>query len=146
MRDEEIIEKALGILESRLREPECVVTQPRYAKEFLKLKFNDLEHETFQVMFLNSQHELIQFEEMFRGTIDAASVYPREVVKAALQFNAAAVVLAHNHPSGVCEPSPADRRITERLVDALGLIDVRVLDHIVVGGNSACSFAERGYL
>lgn len=96
-------------------------------------------------MLLDNQHQLIRFEELFFGTIDAASVYSREVVKAALNANAAAVILAHNHPSGIAEPSRADKRITSRLVDALGLIDVRVLDHIVVGEHCV-SFAERSWI
>ena len=96
-------------------------------------------------MFLDNQHQLIEFEELFFGTIDAASIYPREVVKAALNYNAAAVVFAHNHPSGIAEPSQADRRITQRLVDALKLVDIRVLDHIVVG-EDCVSFAEKGWV
>ena len=146
MTEQEIIDLALTILESRLHTPECVVTQPSDAAAYLKLQFAGLEHESFRVMFLDSQHSLIALKELFRGTIDGASVYPREVVKATLQFNAAAVIFTHNHPSGICEPSQADRAITKRLVEALSLIDVRVLDHIVVGGNQTCSFAERGLL
>jgi DNA repair protein RadC len=96
-------------------------------------------------MFLDNQHHLISFEELFFGTIDSASVYPREVVKAALKTNAAAVIFAHNHPSGDATPSQADKRITQRLKDALALVDIRVLDHIVIG-DSAVSFAERGLL
>lgn len=146
MTEQEIIDRALTILETRLSIPECTITQPNNAASYLKLKFAGLEYESFRVMFLNSQHELIKLKEMFRGTIDGAAVYPREVVKATLQFNAAAVIFAHNHPSGVCEPSQADIDITKRLIYALNLIDVRVLDHIVVGGNETCSFAERGLL
>lgn len=96
-------------------------------------------------MFLDNRHRVITFEEMFRGTIDGASVYPREVVKAALQHNAAAVIFAHNHPSGVAEPSQADQAITKRLIEALLLVDVRVLDHLVVG-EQVVSFAERGLI
>jgi len=98
------------------------------------------------VLFLDSQHRVIRFEELFRGTIDAASVYSREVLKAALAYNAAAVILVHNHPSGDPEPSDADRRITERLKEALGLMDIRVIDHVVVGSDECKSFAEMGYL
>lgn len=108
-------------------------------------KLSAYEREVFAVMLLDSQHRLIAFQELFFGTIDAASVYPREVVKAALQSNAAAVIFAHNHPSGDPEPSQADRAITTRLIAALNLIDVRVLDHIVVG-QAAVSFAERGLI
>lgn len=99
----------------------------------------------FSILLLDSQHRLIEYRELFFGTIDAAPIYPREVVKLVLEFNAAAVILAHNHPSGVAEPSQADRRITERLTEALKMIDVRVLDHIIIG-ESCVSFAERGYL
>ncbi|HAS8160916.1 TPA: DNA repair protein RadC, partial [Vibrio vulnificus] len=103
------------------------------------------EREVFAVMFLDNQHRLIAFEELFFGTIDSASVYPREVLKAALKINAAALIFAHNHPSGDATPSQADKQITQRLKEALALVDIRVLDHIVVG-DSAISFAERGLL
>lgn len=146
MTDEDIITQALTILASRLEERECVVSEPKDASNYLKLVFNGLEYESFRLMLLDSQHRLIKLKELFRGTIDGAAVYPREVVKAALQFNAAAVILAHNHPSGVCEPSLADKRITKRLTEALGLIDVRVLDHIVVGGDDTYSFAQHNLL
>ena len=146
MTDEDIIDRALAILESRLHKPEHFFTHPRTATSYLKLQFAGLEHESFRVMFLNNQNGLISSQELFRGTIDGASVYPREVVKATLSFNAAAVILAHNYPSGVCEPSQADQHITKRLADALGLIDVRVLDHIVVGGSDTYSFAEHGII
>ncbi len=96
--------------------------------------------------FLDTQHRIIRYESLFRGTLDSASVYPREVAKRALELHAGAVILAHNHPSGVAEPSDADRRITERLKDALALFDVRVLDHFVVGDGEVVSFAERGWL
>jgi DNA repair protein RadC len=112
---------------------------------FLQFKLATLEHEAFCIMHLNSQHHLIEFEELFRGTVDSATVYPREVVKSVIANNSAAVILAHNHPSGMAEPSIADRQITHRLKDALGLIDVKVLDHIVVGSHCV-SFAQRGML
>ena len=117
---------------------------PEAVKSLVALKMRDLEHEVFACLFLDNRHRLIRYEQLFRGTIDSASVYPREVVKAALACNAAAVVLAHNHPSGVAEPSRADINITAKLSKALGLIDVRVLDHIVVGDNYQVSLAERG--
>lgn len=123
-----------------------VLTTPEQTRLFLKARLAAYEHEVFAVLFLDNRHRVIAFEEMFRGTIDGAAVYPREVVKAALRNNAAAVIFSHNHPSGVAEPSPADRAITSRLRDALMLVDVRVLDHIVVGDNEAVSFAERGLL
>ena len=100
----------------------------------------------FQVLFLDNQNQLLASEEMFRGTINAASVYPREIVKAALNHNAAAIICAHNHPSGEPEPSQADRALTDRLTAAMSLVDIRVLDHLVIGGNTTISFAERGWL
>jgi len=113
---------------------------------FLKLKLAEKEHEVFSIMFLDNRHQLIKYEEMFRGTIDGASVYPREVVKRALQLNAAALIVAHNHPSGIPEPSMADERITIRLKDACGLVEIRLLDHIIVGGMDTVSLAEKGIL
>src|SRR5690606_6830700 len=104
------------------------------------------EREVFAIIFLDTRNKVIAFDRLFYGTIDGASVYPREVAKAALQHNAAAVILAHNHPSGNPQPSEADRRLTRRLVDALGLLDIRVLDHFVVGEGKPLSFAEQGLL
>jgi len=121
---------------------DCAETTQRY----LSARLRGRPHEVFAVLFLDQQHRLLQYEEMFRGTINGASVHPREVVKAALRHNAAAVILAHNHPSGVAEPSHADRQITERLRSALDLVDVRVLDHVVIGEGQITSFAERGLL
>lgn len=122
------------------------ITQPAQAFEYLRLLLQDYEHEVFSVLFLDSQHRVIRFEEMFRGTIDAASVYPREVLKAALAHNAAAVILVHNHPSGNPDPSDADRRITQRLKEALGMMEIRVIDHVVVGSEGCISLAEMGRL
>ncbi|MCG6658525.1 DNA repair protein RadC [Halomonas campisalis] len=122
------------------------ITQPALAFEYLQILLQDYEHEVFSAIFLDTQHRVIKFEELFRGTIDAANVYPREVVKRALAQNAAAVILVHNHPSGDPEPSDADRRITQRLKEALGLVEVRVIDHVVVGGDGYQSFAEAGFL
>lgn len=119
---------------------------PEVVKEYLGAKLAGFEHEVFAVLFLDNRHRLIDYVEMFRGTIDSASVYPREVVKEALKRNAAAVILSHNHPSGHAEPSQADRTLTGRLKDALGLVDVRTLDHIVVAGLERVSFAELGLL
>ncbi|HDI3167364.1 TPA: DNA repair protein RadC [Vibrio cholerae] len=118
---------------------------PDATKTYLSCKLKHHEREVFAVMFLDNQHRLIAFEELFFGTIDSASVYPREVLKAALKVNAAALIFAHNHPSGDATPSQADKQITQRLKEALALVDIRVLDHIVVG-DSAISFAERGLL
>src|SRR5690606_2523861 len=121
-------------------------TSPTLVKEYLVTKLSGFEHEVFAVLFLDSQHRLIEYSEMFRGTIDSASVYPREVVKEAMRCNAGAVILAHNHPSGNPEPSSADKTLTARLKEALALIDVRTLDHIIVAGADTTSFAERGLL
>ena len=122
------------------------LTDPDATRRYLVARLRDLPHEVFACMFLDNRHRVIAFEELFRGTLDGASVHPREVVKATLRHNAAALILAHNHPSGVAEPSDADRLITRRLRDALGLVDVRVLDHFVVGDGYAVSFAERGWI
>ncbi|CAO1662009.1 RadC family protein [Salinicola sp. NYA28a] len=122
------------------------LTKPALAFEHLQVLLQDYEHEVFSALFLDSQHRVICFEKLFRGTIDSASVYPREVVKQALACNAAAVILVHNHPSGDPEPSDADRRITQHLQEALGLINVRVIDHIVVGVDRCVSLAEQGDL
>lgn len=122
------------------------LNSPQAAGAYLQARLRDRDHEVFAVMFLDSQHRVLACEELARGTLDGASVYPREVVKAALRRNAAAVILAHNHPSGVAEPSAADRALTERLKHALALVDVRVLDHLVIGDGAPVSFAERGWL
>ncbi|NNN84102.1 MULTISPECIES: RadC family protein [Vibrio] len=122
------------------------LTSPQQTKLYLTSVLRDRHREAFYILFLDNQHRVIQDEILFEGTIDAASVYPREVVKRALQLNAAALILAHNHPSGIAEPSQADRRITQRLVDALQLVDIRVLDHFVIGDGEVVSFAERGWI
>jgi DNA repair protein RadC len=122
------------------------LANPRATREFLRARLRDRDHEVFCCLFLDNRHRVISFDEVFRGTIDGASVHPRDVVKLALARNAAAVILAHNHPSGVAEPSQADEMITGRLRDALALVDIRVLDHIVVGDAACVSFAERGLL
>ena len=122
------------------------ISSPSDSETFLKLKLGHLEHESFCAIFLDNRHRVLKFVELFRGTIDGTSVYPREVVKETLACNAAAVILAHNHPSGVPEPSQADERITKRLKTALELIDARVLDHIIVGGDKTVSLASRGLL
>ena len=108
-------------------------------------RLRDNPAEVFACLFLDNRHRVIAYEELFRGTIDGASVHPREVVKRALHFNTAAVILAHNHPSGIAEPSQADERITQRLKDALALVDIRLLDHMIIG-DDVVSFAERGLL
>lgn len=144
--DDEVIAKAMDILFSRLRKPNEILAAPDSVKRFLQLKLTTLEHEVFGVLFLDAQHGLITYEEMFRGTLTQTSVYPREVVKMALSLNCASVVLAHNHPSGNTNPSRADEMLTQTLKSALALVDVRVLDHIIVGGQSTLSFAETGLI
>ena len=122
------------------------LTNPRATKEFMRMRLRDLPHEVFCCIYLDNRNRVIAFDELFRGTIDGASVHPREVVKEALARNASAVILAHNHPSGVAEPSQADELITRRLKQALALVDIRVLDHLIVGDGVCESFAERGLL
>lgn len=146
MEEETIIDQALTILKSRLRKPEQVFTASKDVTDYLTLQFAELEHESFQVMYLDNQHGLLELKEMFRGTVNSAMVYPREIVKAALAFNAAAVILSHNHPSGDSQPSTADKMLTEEVSQALKLVDVRVLDHIVIGHLDTYSFADNGLL
>lgn len=122
------------------------LSSPQAVKDYLALSLGTLEHEVFAIVFLDARNRLIACDEMFRGTLTQTSVYPREVVKRALAHNAASVILAHNHPSGAAEPSQADRMLTATLKDALGLVDIAVLDHIIVAGRRAHSFAERGLL
>lgn len=123
-----------------------VMSQPQVIRDWLKLYFAGLENEVFAVLYLNAQHALINAETLFRGSLMQTTVYPREVVKGALAHNAAAIVLCHNHPSGVAAPSQADELLTRRLIQALDLVDVRVLDHFVIGGDQVVSFAERGLI
>ncbi|HEY7885954.1 MAG TPA: DNA repair protein RadC [Cellvibrionaceae bacterium] len=123
-----------------------LLTSPGLVSQYLTSRLRHCQREVFAVLFLDNQHRLLHYEELFYGTLDGASVYPREVVKQTLAHNAAAVIFAHNHPSGVAEPSQADRQITERLRQALDLVGVRVLDHMVVGDSEVVSFAERGLL
>ena len=122
------------------------LTSPKLVREYLHARLSGLEHEEFHGLFLDTQNNLISHESLFTGTVDSCAVHPREVVKLALSTNAAALIFAHNHPSGNPEHSPADRAITERLKSALALIDVRVLDHIVIGEGTSVSLAERGWI
>jgi DNA repair protein RadC len=145
MTDDRVIERALAILEKRARSGPAL-TSPGAVRDYLRLLLADREHEVFVVVHLDAQHRAIAFEEAFRGTLTQTSVYPREVVKAALAANSAAVIFAHNHPSGVAQPSQADELLTRQLKEALALVEVRVLDHFIVAGNHAISFAERGLL
>lgn len=140
-----VLEIARRSLASRLAQTP-VFDSPQAVKDYLQLQLASKPHEVFAVLFLDTQHRLLAFEELFRGTLNQASVYPREVVKRALALNAAAAILAHNHPSGVAEPSRADEALTQALKAALALVDVRVLDHFVVARGSVVSFAERGLL
>ncbi|MEZ5523561.1 MAG: DNA repair protein RadC [Pseudomonadales bacterium] len=123
-----------------------VINSPQQTEQFLLARLRSCQQEVFACLYLDSQHRLIRYQPHFFGTIDSASVYPRELVKSALACNAAALILAHNHPSGVAEPSPSDRSITEQICKAMALVDVRVLDHMVVGDGEVVSFAERGWL
>lgn len=140
-----VLELARRHLGERLQRGDLLLN-PEATRRYLVTTLGDLPHEVFCCLFLDTRHRLICYEELFQGTIDGASVHPREVVRRALHHNAAAVILAHNHPSGVAEPSDADRRITQRLKQALNLMDIRVLDHLVVGDRTAMSFAEHGLL
>lgn len=124
----------------------CVLSAPGAVRDFLRLHFAGQEHETFVALFLDAQNRLIAAEELFRGTLTQTSVYPREVVKAALRYNAGAVIFSHNHPSGVTEPSRADELLTQNLKEALALVDVKTLDHFIIAGAAAFSFAERALL
>ena len=132
-------------LECRLRRG-AALGSPADTRRFLTARLRHHEHEVFACLFLDNRHRLISFEELFRGTVNGASVHPREIAKRALVHNAAAIIVAHNHPSGVAEPSQADRAITGRIRDAMALIDVRLMDHFVVGDGEVISFAERGWL
>jgi DNA repair protein RadC len=143
------VNKAVRILESRLGyHQDPPISSPEASKQLVFLKLGGKQDEHFAAAFLTNRHQLISFDTLFRGTVDGASVHPRVVVRRALELNAAAVIFAHNHPSGDPNPSQADQRITQRLQEALGLIDVRVLDHLIVGSRleETVSFAERGLL
>lgn len=144
--DDEIIAQALDILTRRMKNPGISLSSPGVVKDFLRMKIAQYEHEVFVVLYLDVKNRLIAHEEIFRGTLTATSVYPREIVKTALKHNAASVILSHNHPSGCPDPSEADLRITNKLISALETIDIRVLDHIVVAGTLTHSFAEHGQL
>jgi len=122
------------------------MSSPEHTRQYMLAHLSHLPHEVFAALFLDNKHKVIDFKILFQGTIDGASVYPREVVKQALQLNAAALIFAHNHPSGCVKPSQADMSITQRLKEALGLMDIRVLDHFIVGVNQTYSFAEHGDL
>ncbi|MCU7855498.1 MAG: DNA repair protein RadC, partial [Candidatus Thiodiazotropha sp. (ex Lucinoma borealis)] len=138
-----VLEMSRRYLREQLRKSDSL-TNPQQTRNYLQAKLRHYPYEVFSCLFLDNRHRIICYEELFRGTIDGASVHPREVVKRALEHNAAALILAHNHPSGVAEPSRADQQITKRLKEALALVDIRVLDHIVIGEGEPVSLAERG--
>lgn len=140
-----LLEMARRHLQSQL-ERSNILENPETTRQYLASRLRHHPHEVFACLFLDNRHRVIAFEEMFRGTIDGASVHPREVVRRALHHNAAALILAHNHPSGVAEPSRADIQLTRRLTDALALVDIRVLDHLVIGDGEGTSLAERGLI
>ena len=146
--DDAVLSRASDILRERLHRDAdgCVMQNPVVVREFLRCRLAARPVEVFGVMFLDTQHRLLAFEELFYGTLDGATVYPREVVRRVLVHNAGAVILVHNHPSGVAEPSTADRQLTSQLKEALALINVRVLDHLVVTAGEALSLAEKGFL
>ncbi|EJF0075483.1 DNA repair protein RadC [Salmonella enterica] len=143
---QQTIREALILLERQLREPGASFTSGSSVRDWLRLQLASLEREEFTVLFLDNQHRLIAHETLFTGTINHTQVHPREVVKAGLKHNCAAVIVAHCHPSGLAEPSNTDRQVTTRIQQALGLVDIRLLDHLAVGGMDIVSFAERGWL
>ncbi|WP_413481652.1 RadC family protein [Serratia proteamaculans] len=140
------IQRALALLEQHLRKPGESFTSANAARDWLRLHMARLEREVFMVLYLDNQHRLLAHETLFTGSINSTEVHPREIVKSALKHNAAAVLLAHCHPSGHADPSDADRQITRRIQETLALVDVRVLDHCIVGGMTVYSFVEHGLL
>lgn len=144
--DDWIIRQAIALLEQRVFKAGPLLDQPQAVKDYLRLKLVAEPNEVFAIVFMNSQHRVLAYEPMFKGSLDSTAVYPRVVVQRALELNAGAVILAHQHPSGCTEPSSADRVLTDRLKAALALVDVRVLDHIIVGQGTPYSFAESGLL
>lgn len=144
--EDRVVAEAITILARRLRDPGALFDSPQAVRDYLHLKLAALEHEVFGCIWLDARHQVIEVDELFRGTLTQTSVYPREVVKAALKHNAAAVIFYHNHPSGAAEPSNADELLTRHLKDALALVDVRALDHFIVAHMKTTSFAERGLI
>lgn len=144
--DDAILKRAAAILEARCVREGDVLSNPTDARRAVQLRTATLEHETFGLVYLDNKHRVLGFEDLFRGTIDGCTVHTREVAKAALRMNAAAVLIYHNHPSTDPSPSRADELLTQRLKEVLGLLDIRVLDHLVIGGTEVVSFAERGLL
>lgn len=144
-KDALLVKSALRVMERHMTYGSCQFSTPDVVKDFLTLKLRHLEHEVFSIIFLDSQHKMLEYKEMFRGTLTQTSVYPREVAKHALMVNAAAVILAHNHPSGEPKPSRADELLTQTLKSSLALVDVRVLDHFIIG-QTVYSMAEYGLI
>ena len=142
---EMLIALAISILKARHRRGQPLES-PHTTRTYLQLQCADYRHEVFGCLFLDTRNRVVEHAELFRGSIDSATVHPRVVVQRALEVNAAAIVVFHNHPSGVAEPSRADRALTRRLADALGLVDIRLIDHLVIGESESVSFAERGWL
>lgn len=140
---EQVLTAARAIVDQTVR-GDTSFTTPAVVKDYVRAKLGGLEHEVFAALFLNAQNQLIEYVELFRGTLTQSTVYPREVVKEALARNAAALIIAHNHPSGSVKPSTADRQLTDKLHETLALVDVRLLDHILVAGNKTVSFRESG--
>lgn len=143
--DMQVLQWAKSILEAKFKRSNYL-SSPCLTKDFLRMAYANETREIFSVIFLDNQHGVLAHQNLFQGTIDGAVIYPREVVKASLNYNAAAVILAHNHPSGIAEPSRADKNITEKIVKALDVVDIRVLDHLIVGGSRVMSFAEDGLI
>jgi DNA repair protein RadC len=141
-----VIQMALTLLEKQMKQKPVSFNSSAETLQYLRIQLEQLEREVFMVLYLDTQHRLIASETTSLGTINATSVYPREIIKSALGHNAAAVVFAHNHPSGSAEPSSADRSVTERLIEASTLMGIKVLDHVVIGHGESISFAERGWL
>ena len=144
--DQRVIQMALTLLEKQMKQKPVGFNSTVETLQYLRLQLEQLEREVFMVLYLDNQQRLIASEVSSQGTINATSVYPREIIKAALSHNAAAVILAHNHPSGMAEPSHADRAITNTLMKALLIMDIKVLDHVIIGHGESISFAERGWL
>ncbi|HEY6644133.1 MAG TPA: DNA repair protein RadC [Povalibacter sp.] len=143
--DDDVVAAALRILSARIVHSSAL-SNPRVTREYLAVRFGGIEHEVFACLYLDNRNRVTACQELFRGTIDGASIHLREVVKEALAHNAAAVILVHNHPSGVAEPSQSDELVTRRIKQALALVDIRVIDHLIVGDATVESFAERGLL
>ena len=141
-----LVNRALAAMEATAMTYEAELTEPKHVADYLQLKLGRLDYECFSIVTLTAQNAVISYHEMFRGTLTQTSVYPREIVKESLRLNAAAVILAHNHPSGVAEPSRADELLTASLKQTLSLVDVKVLDHFIVAYSQVLSFAERGIL